>query len=87
LHYFEETKYKPIGFPLPFPFFSILENEEEAKVLLKNAFTCIPSSTEMWLALAKLESYQEARKVLNAASNANPHSVQIYIAAAKLEEA
>jgi len=55
--------------------------------LLKNAVACIPSSIDLWLALAKLESYQEARKVLNNASNQNPHSIEIYIAAAKLEEA
>lgn len=46
-----------------------LENEDEAKILLKNAVACIPSSIDLWLALAKLESYQEARKVLNNASN------------------
>jgi pre-mRNA-processing factor 6 len=48
---------------------------------------CIPTSVDLWLALAKLETYENARNVLNDALNANSDAIEIYIAAAKLEEA
>lgn len=48
---------------------------------------CVPQSTEMWLALARLESYENARVVLNKARQAIPAEPQIWLAAAKLEEA
>jgi len=38
-----------------------LENEDEAKILLEKAVTCIPQSVTLWLALAKLEDYKNAR--------------------------
>jgi hypothetical protein len=36
-----------------------------ACLLLSHAVECIPTSVEMWLALAKLETYENAKKVLN----------------------
>lgn len=48
---------------------------------------CVPRSTDLWLAWAKLENYEKARAVLNRARDANPTDNTIYVAAAKLEEA
>jgi len=48
---------------------------------------CVPRSTDLWLAWAKLENYEKARAVLNRARDANPTDYTIYVAAAKLEEA
>ena len=42
-----------------------LEDPEDARILLARAVECCPSSTELWLALARLETYENARKVLN----------------------
>jgi hypothetical protein len=48
---------------------------------------CVPSSADLWLALAKLETYENAQRVLNQARQAVPAEPSIWIAAAKLEEA
>ena len=48
---------------------------------------CCPTSTELWIALARLETYENARKVLNKAREHIPTDRQIWITAAKLEEA
>ena len=48
---------------------------------------CVPDSTDLWLALAKLESYENARAVLNEAREAVPTDHTIWVNAAKLEEA
>lgn len=40
-----------------------LEDPEDARVLLTRAVECCSTSTELWLALARLESYENARKV------------------------
>ena len=45
-----------------------LEDPEDARILLGRAVECCPSSTELWLALARLETYENARKVLNTVS-------------------
>lgn len=44
------------------------------------------SSTELWLALARLETYDNARKVLNKAREHIPTDRQIWLCAARLEE-
>jgi len=62
------------------------ETPENAKVLLYQAVKCIPTSTELWLALAKLETYEKARDVINQARSAIPQDHLIWVAAAKLEE-
>jgi pre-mRNA-processing factor 6 len=64
-----------------------LEDPEEAKALLYKAVKCVPHSTDLWLALAKLENYEKARIVLNSAREVNPTDYNIYVSAAKLEEA
>ena len=48
---------------------------------------CVPDSTDLWLALAKLETYENARTVLNEAREAVPTDHTIWVNAAKLEEA
>lgn len=48
---------------------------------------CVPSSSDLWLALAKLETYENAQRVLNQARQAVPTEPDIWIAASKLEEA
>lgn len=48
---------------------------------------CVPSSINMWLALAKLEVYDKAKQILNKARRAIPNEITIWIHAAKLEEA
>ena len=55
--------------------------------MLYRAVKCIPDSTELWLALAKLETYENARNVLNDARAAVPSDHTIWVSAAKLEEA
>lgn len=55
--------------------------------MLYKAVECVPSSIELWLALAKLETYEKAQEVLNRARDAIPTAHTIYVAAAKLEEA
>jgi pre-mRNA-processing factor 6 len=64
-----------------------LEDNDGAKKLLYRATDCVPHSTELWLALAKLEAYDEAKNVLNNAISAIPTDHSIWISAAKLEEA
>lgn len=44
------------------------------------------TSTELWLALARLETYENARRVLNRAREHIPTERQIWISAARLEE-
>ena len=56
-------------------------------VRIRRAVECCPTSTELWLALAKLESHLEARRVLNTAIQHIPNDPVIYITAAQLEEA
>ncbi|KHJ91194.1 tetratricopeptide repeat protein [Oesophagostomum dentatum] len=46
----------------------------------------VTSSTELWLALARLETYENARKVLNKAREHIPTDRQIWLCAARLEE-
>lgn len=55
--------------------------------MLSHAVECIPTSVEMWLALAKLETYENAKKVLNKARKTIPTEKSIWITAAELEEA
>eukprot|EP00954_Amorphochlora_amoebiformis_P023584 1360996-Amorphochlora_amoeboformis.AAC.1 len=55
--------------------------------MLSRAVELIPTSVELWIALARLETYKNARKVLNRARKAIPTEPQIWITAAKLEEA
>ena len=64
-----------------------LESVADARVMLARAVECVPQSTEMWLALAKLETHENARKVLNQAREALPTEPLMWIAAARLEEA
>ena len=64
-----------------------MANPEEAKALLYRAVKCVPDSTDLWLALAKLETYENARTVLNEAREAVPTDHTIWVNAAKLEEA
>ena len=49
-----------------------MEDEDGARSLLYRAVKCIPTSKELWLALAKLEKYEKAREVLNMAIHAIP---------------
>lgn len=63
------------------------EDHEDARILLSRAVECEPTSTELWLALARLETYENARKVLNKAREMIKTDRQIWITAAKLEEA
>ena len=64
-----------------------LEEPEGAKQLLYKAVQCIPTSTELWLALAKLETYENAKQVLNNAISTIPTDQTIWVAASMLEEA
>jgi pre-mRNA-processing factor 6 len=48
---------------------------------------CIPHSTELWLALAKLNEYENAKSVLNRAIQNIPSDHTIWVNAAILEEA
>lgn len=63
------------------------EDHEDARILLSRAVECEPTSTELWLALARLETYVNAKKVLNKARKIIGTDRQIWITAAKLEEA
>lgn len=63
------------------------EDHEDARILLSRAVECEPTSTELWLALARLETYENAKKVLNKARKIIGTDRQIWITAAKLEEA
>ncbi|KHJ75964.1 hypothetical protein OESDEN_24417, partial [Oesophagostomum dentatum] len=63
-----------------------LEEPDDARVLLTRAVECCSSSTELWLALARLETYENARKVLNKAREHIPTDRQIWLCAARLEE-
>lgn len=58
----------------------------EAKIILARAVQVIPSSVELWLALARLEDPQAARAVLNKARKEVPTSHEIWIAAGRLRE-
>lgn len=62
------------------------DNPEDARILLARAVEVIPSSQELWLALARLESPENAPKVLNAARKVIPTSHEIWIAAGRLSE-
>lgn len=64
-----------------------MESPEEAKTLLYKAVKCIPDSTELWLALAKLEDYENAQSVLGKALESLPTDFTLWVNAAKLEEA
>jgi pre-mRNA-processing factor 6 len=62
------------------------DNPNDARILLSRAVEVIPSSVELWLALARLETPQKAKGVLNAARKAIPTSHEIWIAAGRLLE-
>lgn len=47
---------------------------------------CVPTSIELWIALANLESYEAAKVILNRAGKINPGNHMIWIHACKLEE-
>jgi pre-mRNA-processing factor 6 len=49
-----------------------LADKEEAKQLLYKGVQCVPESTDLWLALAKLENYENAKQVLNNAISIIP---------------
>ncbi len=38
------------------------ETPEDARILLARAVECVPTSVELWLALARLETYDNAKK-------------------------
>ncbi|KAH6867673.1 pre-mRNA splicing factor prp1 [Coprinopsis sp. MPI-PUGE-AT-0042] len=58
----------------------------DARNLLARAVEVIPSSVDLWLALARLETPEKAKGVLNKACRAVPTSHEIWIAAARLLE-
>lgn len=62
------------------------DNPEDARILLARAVEVIPSSQELWLALARLETPSNAEGVLNKARKAIPTSHEIWIAAGRLSE-
>ena len=62
-------------------------NAEDARLILVEATEAIPSSAELWIALARLETtHQQAKKVLNKARHEIPTSYEIWVAALKLQE-
>ena len=62
-----------------------LEEPEDARLLLSRAVECVPDSTELWLALARLETYENAQIVLNNARKHIPNDPDIWITASMLE--
>ncbi|MCJ1266513.1 hypothetical protein MMC22_006398 [Lobaria immixta] len=63
------------------------DNAEDARLILVEATEAIPSSAELWIALARLETtHQQAKKVLNKARLEIPTSYEIWVAALKLQE-
>lgn len=62
------------------------DNPEDARILLSRAVEVIPTSQELWLALARLETPERARGVLNKARKTIPTSHEIWIAAGRLAE-
>ncbi len=62
------------------------DDEEDARIMLGLAVECCPTSSELWLALARLETYERARTVLNTAHAHIPTDRSIWFAAARLEE-
>jgi len=62
------------------------DSPADARVLLGRAVEVIPSSVELWLALARLETPLRAQAVLNKARKAVPTSHEIWIAAGRLVE-
>jgi pre-mRNA-processing factor 6 len=61
-------------------------NPEDVRILLARAVEVVPSSIELWLALARVETPERARAVLNKAQKAIPTAHEIWIAAARLME-
>ena len=62
------------------------DSPSEARILLARATELIPTSVELWLALARLETPERAKAVLNKARKAIPTSHDIWIAAGRLLE-
>ena len=61
-------------------------NAEDARLTLVEATEAIPSSVDLWIALAQLGTHLQAQKVLNKARQAIPTSHEIWVAALKLQE-
>jgi pre-mRNA-processing factor 6 len=62
------------------------DSPTEARILLARATELIPTSVELWLALARLETPERAKKVINQARKKVPTSHEIWIAAGRLIE-
>jgi pre-mRNA-processing factor 6 len=62
------------------------DSPAEARILLARATELIPTSVELWLALARLETPERAKKVINQARKKVPTSHEIWIAAGRLIE-
>jgi pre-mRNA-processing factor 6 len=58
----------------------------DARVILARAVEVIPTSVELWLALARLGTPQQARQALNTARKTIPTSHEIWVAAGRLVE-